>query len=607
MLELAVSSPPDVDESLVGYLYRLASLNAVSGQEIVRAFRSKNTEATTFWLREIGAPWYWFDMMRELKEPETRSARLWNFRTHKFCPLCILERQHWRASWHLMLVTICAEHNVSLLDHCPSCGSRLRAAAMRDFCCTSCGQALAHIHESSIPPEFGARWVAKQFECRLAGIRANDVHPVNSLDLHAFHELTLRLGIRGIRPKKDKPLKLRDAGALAISMPIAAISGSALSEWPKGFHQLLDTIRSYRAEKSSWKIKQAIGPIYRDIYQELVSPNFDFVQQEFESYLQNSWEGPLARRNRNLDPQLVMHHRWVPLDEAAKIARVELALIRRLVASNELPSREFRHENGRTFRLVDVASTTAITERLQNALTLEQAAKDLVLAERRVRQLLNAGLLIPIGGAPAPGEHWWIDLISIQQLATCRVHAGHSRGVVSISHLAKYQLCDAEEFVALLEAIRSGQLYITGHSEIIQEVGNWLLDRSIVTLWLTTRKAEADAKMTIAKAAEFLGVKQEVAYALVRLDILQSKAEIIGRRPARLITKSALHQFQNHYVFGTELASQLRISAKYLPSTLSNAGFLPVAGPEIRNMPCRQYLWRRTIELMKFTNENRRK
>ncbi|MGN8086103.1 hypothetical protein ACTJK6_08660 [Ralstonia sp. 22086] len=601
MLGLSVLPDPRDDEDLLGFLCRTAQLNALTSAELLKAFRCAPMEDVDSWTKGGGRPAAWGDQSAELRNPGTRPARAWNYRSRKFCPSCLGDAPYWRASWSLMLVTCCTRHSSWLQDCCGTCGASLYIDAMGHFHCTNCGAPLAGVNPESEDVSKGALWVSRQLALRISRQRANTNHVTAHLTLPDFHEVALRIGIRSDTADRKKPLRLRDAGTLAVAKPIADGAGNALMAWPNGFYCLLDTIREQRAYAIDWRIRNAMGPIYQDIYRHLDDSRFDFIRHAFEGYVHDRWEAPLARRNRNLGPQIVREHRWVPVLDAARKIGVDPSLLRRMGVHHEIPTRELVTDSGRLARVINLSAAMDSADRLRCAMTLEQAANQLGISDKRVRQLLTAGLLVALGGSPRAGERWWIDPASIEQCSRCGrpvvTKSGHS---VSVAHVAKYQLSDAKQFIAMILAIQSGQLSVWVPPQASQQIGNWLLNEEEIASWRSFEQKKMPIRLSINDAALQLGVKQEVAYALVRSGILPAVVERIGRRTAQWVNASALNQFRKRYVLGNELARLSRTSPKQIAQRLRISGILPVAGPTSASAPCRQYIWPRTRTILRL-------
>lgn len=599
MLGLSVLPDPHDDEDLLGFLCRTAQLNALTSAELLKAFRCAAMEDVASWTKGGGRPAAWANQSVELRYPGTRPARAWNYRSRKFCPSCLGDAPYWRASWSLMLVTCCTRHSSWLQDCCGTCGASLSIDAMGHSHCTNCGAPLFGVNTETGGASKGALWVSRQLALRISQKRVNTNHVTAHLTLPDFHEVALRIGIRGDTADRRKPLRLRDAGTLAVAKPIADGAGNALMAWPKGFYCLLDTIRERRAYAVDWRIRNAMGPIYQDIYRHLNDARFDFIRQAFEGYVHDRWEAPLARRNRNLGPQIVRGHQWVPVPDAARKVGVDPSLLRRMGVHHEIPTRELVTDSGRLARVINLSAAIDSADRLRRAMTLEQAASQLEISDNRVRQLLTAGLLVALGGPPRAGERWWIDLASIEQCSRCgrRVITKNEHSV-SVAHIAKYQISEAKQFVAMILAIQSGQLSVWVPPQARQQIGSWLLNEEEVANWRSQEQEKRPVRLSINDVALQLGVKQEVAYALVRSGILPAVVEKIGRRAAQWVNASALHQFRKRYVLGNELARLSGTSPKQIAQRLRISGILPVAGPTSASAPCRQYIWKRTRNIL---------
>lgn len=599
MLDLLVVPTPFADEDLLGFLARCADSNALTVAELVAMLRSGSMADISSWSHEVKHPSIWGNQFTELLHPSTRPARAWSHRNLKFCPNCMSEAEYWRASWCLMLVTCCPRHGIWLQERCGSCGTTLGIEALRCLRCDVCGKSFADADSAVRPASREALWVAQQLDFRVAQQSERSDHITGDLTLSEFHELALRVGVRGSTVNTKKPLKLKDAGALIVAIPIAEGAGKALMNWPYGFQGMLDAVRERRCKTSSWKIRDAMGPIHKDIYHHLKDPRFDFVRTAFESYIRDHWAAPLALRNRTLGPQLVRSHSWVPVCEAAKRSGVERALLKRMAKGGEISTLEQTHKSGRCTRIVNVNTMSSYIGRVQQAMTVEQAEAYLGISRTRVRQLLEAGLLAVFGGAPRAGQRWWIDPMSLERC----LHRGlqmtaKPENSVSVTQHAKCCIATAESFVSLIGAIQTGELPVWVPSGCNQALGKWRLSKGDLAKWRPDAETTGGARLSVGDAAAQLGVKQEVAYALVRAGLLPVTTESVGRHAAQWVDVQALSGFQKQYILGTELAAFARTSPKRMAQRLKACGIQPVAGPGSARVACRQYVWQRTSSVL---------
>ena len=93
--------------------------------------------------------------------------------------------------------------------------------------------------------------------------------------------------------------------------------------------------------------------------------------------------------------------------------------------------------------------------------------------------------------------------------------------------------------------------------------------------------------MSVTNAAKMLGVKEEVAYALVRLGRLRSETVQCSRRPAKVVSISAVQHFNQNYILAPEIALVLKVSVVNGLDLLNERGFFPVMGPDISHVLCR--------------------
>lgn len=593
MFGLAVVPKIEQEEGLLGYLYRLAGMNALSGEELLAAYRADGAPET-----HADAPGHWRGEAEELRRPGTSPVRVWSHRAIRCCPSCLDEGQYWRASWHLSLYTCCTRHKLGLIDRCPSCGEALTSSTMSTFICDGCRASLKGTHLVQIPADSDALLVARELEARLLLRKRRREKPGSQLSLSDFHEVALRLGVRGSPSSRTKPMKPSNIGALSVAGPIAAKAGRALSNWPLGFMHLLDSIRTQRKSGQTWQIPRAIGPLYDDIYKALPGSQFAFLRSGFEEYVRDHWQAPVALRNRNLSQELIENHRWVSRGEAARNLGVDTPLIDYLVDSGQMQFREHSYPSGRQVRVVDMNLPEPLLERLRKAITLEQAAEQLAIGKTRTRQLAAEGVLTTFGGTPPKGARWWIDSVAVNQLHdTPLLPTPPDFVVLPVTHFARHLAMTQAEFSALAQSITRGSLRALSPGGTRAPFGQWLLAEQEVRSWRLHRHSQASG-ISISQAAKKLGVKEEVAYALARLGLLRTDTERHGNRKTQTVSTASLARFRRIYVLAPEIAALLNTDPRAIAKRLISAGIKPVAGPTLHGAPCRQYVWRRDLITM---------
>ena len=603
MFGLLINPRPHQDESLLGYLQRLAKANGLPRKELLTAFARAGEPEVADWLQMIEGPLSWPTVAAEIRDPKPKGVKLWTTHHARYCPICLGEAGYWRESWGLTLVTTCSVHGTELQGRCPNCLKETDPSAMSANSCQACGTSLCGTNFAIAPASDSAAWLTSGFEKRLYADSLPADAGLGALSYDQFHELSSRLAVRSVPTESTKPLKVADSGSLEISRLMANAAGEVLMNWPLAFREMLSGLKEAYAESGRWKLSRAFGPIYHDIHRDLNDPCFDFLRREFESFLQHAWEAPLAKRNRNLSEEAVERHRWVSFATAAEACGLGASVVKRLHHHGELAYREMTHEH-RVFTVVDLEQLKEISQQIPDAVDMKQTVNLLNLCHKRVRQLLAVGILKSFGGEPRPGERWLIDSHSINELLDEKLSTSTDQDLVTINHLAKHSLPKGGGLVELVQAIRAGDLRAYSPAENGSvAVGAWLLKPQDFAAWQQARaekKSPVFPGLSVVKAAALLGVKEQCAYAFVRLGLLWSTAVERGRRTQLMVKPQAIDRFRRGYILGPEIAVYLGKSTREAFKHLWEARFRPVAGPSIPNAACRQYVWVRSKKLIDY-------
>lgn len=603
MFGLLINPRPHQDESLLGYLQRLAKANGLPRKELLTAFARADETDVADWLQMMEGPLSWPAVSAEFRDPRPKGVKLWTTHHARYCPICLGEAGYWRESWGLTLVTTCSVHGTELHGRCPNCLKETDPSAMSANSCQACGTSLSGTNFEIAPASDTAAWLTSGFEDRFYADSLPADAGLAALTYEQFHELSSRLAVRSLPTERTQPLKVADSGSLEISRLMANAAGVVLMNWPLAFRELLSGLKAVHSDNEHWTLSRSFGPIYHDIHRDLDDSCFDFLRREFESFLQHAWEAPLAKRNRNLSEETIERHRWVSFDSAAEACGLGVSVIKRLHQEGQIAYREKVHED-RVFTVVDLDHLKAISQHLQGVADMKETSTLLSLCRNRVRQLLAGGTLQFFGGEPRPGERWLIDCRSINELIDEKLPTSSDQSLVSINYLAKHSLPKGGGLVELVQAIRAGELRAYGPAENGSvAVGAWLLKPQDFAAWQQARaenKSPVFPGLSVVKAAALLGVKEQCAYAFVRLGLLWSTAVERGRRTQLMVKPQAIDRFRRGYILGPEIAVYLGKSTREAFKHLWEARFRPVAGPSIPNEACRQYVWVRSKKLIDY-------
>ncbi|MNJ53752.1 hypothetical protein D3C77_491600 [compost metagenome] len=222
----------------------------------------------------------------------------------------------------------------------------------------------------------------------------------------------------------------------------------------------------------------------------------------------------------------------------------------------------------------------------------------------RVRQLISAGLLEFFGEHQVSRGPWLVARYSLDKLVPGCVDQATESGLVTISFIAKHYLPAGGGLVELIQAIKSGavQAYRSDEDEAAA-LGQWLIRPTDLSLWMAERFQGSNLEfsgISVPKAAVILGIKEEVAYACVRLGLLRSIPTKIGRCTQHRITPKAIETFRRKYILGPEISVYLGMTSLDSFRHLWGIRFRPVVGPTLVSAYCRQNVWSRSKKLVDY-------
>lgn len=144
--QLTISEAPKPDESIQGYIARLAQMNPVGHVSWITDAADLKFRQVQFQDEEVrrlsalsGAP---YEMLRrQAPSPAREKSRfgravfkvlghdlpfdcLPNQDSRRVCPECLKESPHHRLIWNFRFVQVCTKHRVRLLSECPACSDK---------------------------------------------------------------------------------------------------------------------------------------------------------------------------------------------------------------------------------------------------------------------------------------------------------------------------------------------------------------------------------------------------------------------------------------------------------------------------------------------------
>lgn len=581
---LLIRPAPYPDEAIVGYLCRLSNSNGFTGlrelHRYVLAFGEGDAKygvATAAGVplsqiqRLLGPyPSYWH-VVGNLAGLATAD---FNQQTLRWCPECLREAPYLRSSWTTKLVCHCPRHHRRLLDRCPACGSVVRLAKGAFPRCV-CGEKLA----ASAQQDALSSSEAKLLDRLHGAIERAERNFTVELSAASLIRLIRYLGQFEDGQAPERPGQLGDLHELDVARKVFSRAAVLLDDWPTNFNQLLAATLQNRPVSPS--LKMSFGRLYRLIYKDLEAPCFGFVREAFEGFIKDQWWGIICRRNRHLSRDALAGHPRLTLRQAAESLGVGEKVLRHLADASVVDVVQARTPKGRISTTIHKEQLDLIGDACASAVSLKTAAGILALPRRRLRELIDGGVIEPLLRRREVRASQW--LIPTSELDRLNHLPGTACGEeVSINQVLKNWRLGQGEFPELVRAIESGAVSLAA-AKGGSVFGERMCCRGSVLTW---RKVTLQGRSTFSvdEAAAELGVKQQVVYALVRSGLIKT---VGSHKPVR-IDRDALASFRHDYVSLAMLAKLRKTSPRRLLGELEAA---PVCGPTVDG--CRQYFFLR--------------
>lgn len=578
---LPIRPSPLEGESAIGFLIRVAAANGYERpRHLQRTIRTRDRLCDALGLPENGLtslagpyPSYW----GETELQNGLAIADYNHHLMRWCPLCLEESDHLRGQWLLKLSTVCTRHSVYLHDHCPCCGQPQRLERPTVSTCYCGGRLTATCLTSASTP---VTRLTQAIEDAIAGLAPTEGLP--PLTASEWIRLAKYLGQFADSFHPRRPGQVANLHQLEVATALMRGLSHLLEDWPRNFHVVLASI--HRTQQATPSLRRAFSPIYRVLYVELHAPCFQFLRDAFEFYLHENWWGLVCKRNRSLRPETVEHHPRLTFKDAAKQAGTSLALVRHLVQGDLIESMESPLPSGRHSRSIHQREVERLALIARSMLTLADVAELLQLPERRIRELVSAGIVFPSVSKSSTGSAaWGFSRESVYSLSAVVGRASPEAVAVSIKRILRTWRLRSSEFVALVKAVMSGQLCST--NETPSPFGAISLAEEETREWLRNLRLNAEGWLSVDAAARILELKQQVAYELVAKGLLPSARTTASLRQ---ISTNDLRCFQSNYVSLAELARDRQRSPRWLLKVLDA---VPVSGPLVDG--ARQYIFRR--------------
>ena len=580
--KLPVRPYPFEDEGVKGYLFRLSVQNGLDrlSYTVIPRINPKLDELAILLGRDDREFW--------MKHPEAAywdnhclmDASIWDWKQRKYCPICLQENAYWRFEWELPDLNTCSRHGIRLVDRCAQCGKKLHWRSYGLTHC-DCGHDLRSIeiepateNEIILSRNFVASLGVPNNWARLRFIR--HLSPLQLLKL-----------VRYLGNLDANPL-LSTTRVRGISQVGSAFANAAnyMVDWPANYHRHLSKLRSAALlETNPASLNQIFGRTYERLFIELVGPEFQFVRDAFEQYIQSNWRWYLCSRNQRISEETRSRMEWIPAAQAARELQVRASTIKEMVALKKMAGYTNVTVTGRSQVVIHVDEIRKWKLHSSDMSTLTDASAILGISDKRLLELVESNVISPIS-RPESGKsgQWQFSKVSLTKLLDIAGNApicdaNDIARYITVRGLFRSWKRGENSFPKLINAVAEKKLRVAGQYKSGRGISRWLFDRSDYRKW---RGVDFDFdsdgsanSFNAQQVSQLLAIKEEVAYQLIRNKIVKSEIKYQNGKRISIVKEEELIEFKRRFVFNSHIAQQLEIQPRDLLEKLTRLGVRP--------------------------------
>jgi hypothetical protein len=592
---LPVRLQPFRDEGPQGFLLRLAESNLLTPNELKAIGITFDYEVL---LRngllddEALDPELhrYVEYVSKLWESETRT---WNTQYARFCPQCLTEHGYWKVEWELNFYDVCHHHQVWLVDQCSSCGRKVNWQRNQLNRC-GCGSTLKAEQSKDSPDNMvmianamSAKILQHDVDTLPVVIQNTDVEQTQRLIRYLGNYMSLASG--------KNPLKMQNANDLNNSWPVTTLAAEVIADWPYAFHQGLTALEKNNRSVGRPSLQDVFGAAYHYVFKALKEKPFEELRHQFELWINATWKGGIAKRNKRLTSTLLKEAAWIPASVACDFLGISHQRLDLLIREGAIEGETHISEKGRKFVMVRRDNLQQVKNHLFGLIDMTTAGILLGLHKRRMRQLLTLVFTDVKKVGSSPSSPWEVSRLEVNKLLELPNNLEYvsipDEGCVSLGHVLQYWTWCNEEIAGLIFSVKNEEIVPVNLLDTTSGIASWNFRESELKNWKLKNQSGMGTWLTITQAAKTLGIKEQVAYELVSLGFLQSEVMPKQTKRGTRIRRATIEAFNEKYIFATKVAEEKGCSPIKIINHLKGFKIQAVSGPQING--ARQILYKR--------------
>lgn len=579
------------DESWVGYMMRLDEINEYKGR-LFRRYPARDVNGLlSVWHQDISSKF----------TGEIQSLALHHLVSKiRFCPYCMQEHGYLKAEWQLDYSVVCANHQVELLDYCQGC-HEIRDRTDGFMSHTACGFS----YLASVPNRCTDDLVLLQ---RFILGDESTGGKLGLLD-QGFGLLSLQDRLQVIDAfawvASAKRMELEDLNSETVLYSafwmrnmLRPVASAFASE--AGFKRFLDFLLVAGVSQCSFD-KEYFQHFYNQLLHRIQDRCFERMRQVLEAYINDNWQKPLNKRNKNLSHEAITAHPWLSLVDACRIMDLSRSAVLFAIKTNMVGYRIIRYD-GRVTYTIYRPDLLSRREEIAERVTAVEAAAILGVTKKQFLKFRQMGLFKRV--TPPQKDicsHWSYSRSELEQfiaeLCDCPVTTSFN-GQISLSRAMRLYWRQLDAGVADMAMLIKQQLVAAKRCPTQTGLRQLVVDQASLCQLLEGNNMRD--VLTVPALAKELKINEEFAYQLVNLGLLACQTD--PSRHARVIAHEQLDDFKQHFVLLSKLSKCLGLNSRDLMRYFAAKGVYPVGHNRPRQLRQKVYIREQIWHLGLVTN-----
>lgn len=577
MSELLCRPEQASNESLVGYLRRLALCNGYTGwRDLVRAVGFKPTKAVlehdvSAIMRSMGLSTN--DVISSFSSKPPAPLRSNIFVRPKYEPVCVhclRVAEQLRREWTHCLVVACPDHQCQLVDRCPNCNEMLENSRIGIAIC-DCGFDL----------RFATTLEATPMQCWSSARISGDMRPIELIeeiggkeDYRHLANLLFQLGTRfdpksKIRPgSSTRPKTVQDA--VELLQPVLTIFEDARSRL--GAHI---ATRFAAGNQNAFNLSGRLGAWYTAL--DVVCRKqgaFPIIWEIFSDAVFENFDG-LIRGQTGLTPSPGKKRQYLGVGEAAKFMGVSKPVLQNAIEKKLISVRTGREGISYAVHMIPLEQCEAILHSRSNLMSMSAGADFLAIPRSILQHLINADIVTVdsdweksiFKGGPINK----VQLTKIIDQMSGAIQARDCKKTLRLDQINARRTVDLKALCRLYQAIFSGELRPIGREDDAGLAG-LIFAADEVMQYLGT--AACENALTLPQLAAATGWKYHTVSGWAKQNLLESDLVVLQGQSARIVTMENFVRFRKEWIPVSEIASAVGSKSSAVSKHLAAHGIL---------------------------------